>query len=284
MVEQKGKRDEFLKRKKKYEERPEDVAQRLANIYRQLYVMDEQATQKYNALLLETATDEILTALKSIPAGEEIREYYAFLKKSANKGENGDEDLDEDEEDEDEDNTTDEAYINANLPKAEELSPLWQSFGSVVATGTITAQPNIVVAQPSSVSANVSMPPQQPQQPVVKTVYVEKNVSLDSDKLKQDVTSLLNAYQERVMSSLKTIVIDSDIDKMHQNIKKAIDKVQQNSSTIYSELDDLLGKENYLVEDENEPVRKKTSSFKQLNKIKKQKHKYSVDMDEEDFS
>ena len=288
MVEQKGKRDEFLKRKKKYEERPEDVAQRLANIYRQLYVMDEQATQRYNALLLETATDEILTALKIIPAGEEIREYYAFLKKKANKGENDDDELDEDEEeDEEEDNTTDESYINANLPKAEELSPLWQSFGSVVATGTITAQPNIVVAQPSvvaqssSIPTNVSMPPQQP---VVKTVYVEKNVSLDSDKLKQDVTSLLNAYQDRVMSSLKTIVIDSDIDKMHQNIKKAIDKVQQNSSTIYSELDDLLGKENYLVEDENEPIRKKTSSSKQLNKIKKQKHKYSVDMDEEDFS
>ena len=50
-------RDEFLKRKKKNEERAEDVAQRLVNIYRQLYIMDEQTTQKYNALLLETATD-----------------------------------------------------------------------------------------------------------------------------------------------------------------------------------------------------------------------------------
>ena len=284
MVEQKGKRDEFLKHKKKYEERPEDVAQRLANIYRQLYIMDEQTTQRYNAFLLETATDEVLTALKTIPAGEEIREYYTFLKKSASKGENDDETSEEDE-DEEESGTTDEDYINANLPSAEELSPLWQSFGSIVATGAVAAQPNIVMAQPSSVSlpmsANVAAPQQRQ---VVKTVYVEKNVSLDSDKLKQDMTSLLNEYQDRVMSSLKTIVIDSDIDKMHQNIKKAIDKVQQNSSAIYSELDDLLVKQNYLVEDENESSKKKSPSSKHLNKIKNQKHKYSVDMDDEDFS
>jgi len=266
-------RDEFLKRKKKNEERPEDIAQRLVNIYRQLYIMDEQTTQRYNALLLETATDEILTALKTIPGGEEIREYYAFLRKVTSN-----DDTEQPLPDEKED-VSDAAFINMTLPKAEELSPLWQSFGSAVAMGAAPVS-SVPVADAKPVVNTVTQPP------VIKTVYVEKNVMLDSDKLKGDMSSLLSGYQDQVLSSLKGIVIDSDIEKMHQNIKKAIDKVQQEMTTTCSALNDLLSTQNYLVEDETDAdaVKRKGPSPKQLNKIKNQNHKYAVDMDEGDFS
>ena len=135
-------RDEFLKRKKKDEERPEDVAQRLVNIYRQLYILDDKATQKYNDLLLKSATDEVLTALKVVPGGEEIREYCAFLRKVSLNDEQALSSSDDD---------TEASFINMALPKAEELSPLWQSFGSAAAgmpvqiSGENVAQP---MAQP----------------------------------------------------------------------------------------------------------------------------------------
>ena len=267
-------RAEFLKRKKKNEERTEDIAQRLVNIYRQLYIMDEQTTQRYNALLLETATDEILTALKVIPGGEEIREYYAFLRKMTSNDENA-EPLPDEEHD-----TSDAAFINMTLPKAEEISPLWQSFGSFAAAGALPVQSVPSAEQTAQTPAVKTVT----QPPIIKTVYVEKDVTLDSDKLKNDVSSLLSDYQDQVLSSLKGIVIDSDIEKMHQNIKKAIEKVQERGAATHSTLDDLLSTQNYLVEDEGDAVRKKSPSPKQLNKIKNQNHKYAVDMDEGDFS
>ena len=55
------------------------VAQRLINIFRQLHILNEDAVQKYNNMLLQASPD-VIKYLPSLPGGEEVREYLSFIK------------------------------------------------------------------------------------------------------------------------------------------------------------------------------------------------------------
>lgn len=226
MTEQATKRkEEFLKRKKGLRSEADITAQQLTNIYRQLAILGDNATQRYNQQLIKEVNPEVLTALRTIPGGEEVRDYYSFLTHT---------------EIEDSDGSylqTEENVINNLLPKPEQMSPIWESFGmSGLAAGTNTQKPiPMTVVNPiraSVVTANGST----------------NGISAGSENIviKQsdvDFTGLLDklniAFEKQktdVMQALNFIVIDSNIEKMHQNLKNAIIRVSEAMDNLKDEL------------------------------------------------
>ena len=222
MTEQATKRkEEFLKRKKGLRSEADITAQQLTNIYRQLAILGDNATQRYNQQLIKDVNPEVLTALRTIPGGEEVRDYYSFLTHT------------EIEDSDDSYLRTEENVINNLLPKPEQMSPIWESFGmSGLAAGTNTQKPiPMTVVNPiraSVVTANGG------------TSGTENIVIKQSDV---DFTGLLDklniAFEKQktdVMQALKFIVIDSNIEKMHQNLKNAIIRVSEAMDNLKDEM------------------------------------------------
>ncbi len=179
---------DFLASRKKEDESPTTVAQRFINIYRQLPILGEEAVKRYNAMLMGQSTAEVLIALTSLPGGEEIREYINFLEHK---------DLEEREELEEQEKQA------AQLPKAEELSPLWETMGTTIGSymnGTQTAVKDVA-------QTVISMGQK------------------DLEKLKQQVLALIRQQNEETKHILQFIIVDSDIDKMQQTLNTAIEKI-----------------------------------------------------------
>ncbi|MDD4519968.1 MAG: hypothetical protein PHI50_03685 [Alphaproteobacteria bacterium] len=85
MAEVKGKWDGKFGSSKKEVESPNLIAQRLINIFRQLHILNEEAIERYNQMLLSTP-EEAIECLPSMPSGSEVREYLDFLRQKQNKG------------------------------------------------------------------------------------------------------------------------------------------------------------------------------------------------------
>mgnify|MGYP000071590413 CR=1 FL=1 len=256
---------DFLASRKKEDESPTTIAQRFINIYRQLPILGEEAVKRYNALLMEQATAEVLIALTSLPGGEEIREYINFLEHK---------DLEEREELEAQEKQT------AELPKAEELSPLWETMGTSFGSHMNMAQTAV--------------------KDVARTVI--SMGQKDLEKLKQQVLSLVHQQNEETAHILKFIIVDSDIDKMQQTLNQAIEKItlmQQSNEHILDSLFNqagpgLIPSQEKAATDEEQAIEKEQNSSKKAGSPKpvftaaaknKRMHpipKYSVDLIEEE--
>ncbi len=237
---------DFLASRKKDDESPTSIAQRFINIYRQLSILGEDAVKRYNTIIMEQSTPEVLIALTSLPGGEEIREYINFLEHK---------DLQEREELEEKENQ------KAKLPKAEELSPLWETMGMTI--GSNVAQSVLATGQ------------------------------RDIEKIKQNIMHLFKRQNEQINHVLKYIIVDSDIEKMQQTLNAAIQEIstiQTNNETI---LENLFLNSSFDIpkqENKNTPSEKKIStSIQKTNLSSTQKNKplhpipkYSVNLIEED--
>lgn len=226
MTEQATKRkEEFLKRKKGLRSEADITAQQLTNIYRQLAILGDNATQRYNQQLIKDVNPEVLTALRTIPGGEEVRDYYSFLTHT---------------EIEDSDGSylqTEENVINNLLPKPEQMSPIWESFGmSGLAAGTNTQKPiPMTVVNPiraSVVTANGSTNGIS----AASENIVIKQSDVDFTGLLDKLNIAFEKQKTDVMQALNFIVIDSNIEKMHQNLKNAIIRVSEAMDNLKDEM------------------------------------------------
>lgn len=217
-------KEDFLRRKKGVRNEADMVAQQLVNIYRQLSILGDDATQKYNQQLIRQANPEVLSSLRTIPGGEEVREYYAFLTHTeTNEG------------------NTDAPFAKGNdslLPKPEEMSPIWESFGmNNVGTGINRQNPiPMAVVNPiraSVVTTSASGSTKNAEAPITS---LNQQSSVDFDALENEVLDAYDKQKQSILQALKFIVIDSDIEKMHQNLKNAIHKVEEDLDTLKDNL------------------------------------------------
>lgn len=213
---------EFLKRKQSSNEEAEATAQRLINIYRQLSILGPEANQQYNAMLLKDATLEVQIALKNIPGGEEIRDYLNFLKHQ---------DLSEEEESQALHEGNEALQIKNNLPTPEEMSPLWETYGI---PGRGQSEPTSVIYTKSEAEK------------ITEQIILLESVVHETQK--QNILSMIETQNERVLETLKYIVIDSDVDKMHENLKSGISKVKELQKEIIEQITDAFKKEPLLAE------------------------------------
>lgn len=96
------------------------IAKRLINLYRQVLTFGEDEANRFNYVLKTEVTPEVLMELHALPNGDEVRNYYNYLTEKQNS----------DEEQDSGDSVDKEKLLLKNyLPKSEELSPLWQTFG-----------------------------------------------------------------------------------------------------------------------------------------------------------
>lgn len=268
---------EFLKRKKTSINDAEGVAQRLINIYRQLTMLSPEDNQRYNAMLLKEATPDVQIALKNIPGGEEIRDYLSFLKHT---------ELNEGEEMEALHSGNEGLFIKNNLPKAEELSPIWASYPGPAGQPA----PNKTYAPVSTASIN----PDAVIETVVDTFVQTQN------KQRAKILDTLSQQNDDILNVLQYIVIDSDITKMQENLKEAILKVQslqednlhswEQTLSYQEETEQLKAKlqkelNSYKqTEEESEKETQKKQDAKNLDKYRKTKHppKFSVHLVDEE--
>ena len=266
---------EFLKRKQSSNEEAESTAQRLINIYRQLSVLGPEANQQYNAMLLKDATLEVQIALKNIPGGEEIRDYLNFLKHQ---------ELSEEEESQALHEGNEALQIKNRLPAAEEMSPLWETYGTTVRE---TTTPAVIYSKSDAEK------------------MTDQIVSLEAvvhETQKQNILSVIEAQNERVLDVLKYIVIDSDVDKMHENLKNGIAKAKEVQAETVQQVSEALKKEPLLAEirekltelfekqtaqtlaenEAKEAARKKENKFSDKFRRTKQPTKFSVHLIDEE--
>jgi len=198
----KGK-EEFLKQKKEQRSQTDLMAQQLINIYRQLNVLGGEATQKYNQQLIREASPDVLSALHSIPGGDEVREYYTFLTRTQI-----------------EDVSSFDDGTNGLLPAPEEISPIWETFGM---GGGVSSQKPIAMEVVNPIRASVVATSLGGGMPVSNGAVVSSNV--DFQALHSEMSNAFEAKKNQIMQALNFIVIDSNIEKMHQNLKGAISQV-----------------------------------------------------------
>jgi hypothetical protein len=72
----------FSEEKSEEQESTNLVAQRLINIFRQLHILNEEAIQKYNTMLLQASPD-VIKYIPILPGGEELKEYLDYIKGGA---------------------------------------------------------------------------------------------------------------------------------------------------------------------------------------------------------
>ncbi len=243
---------DFLASRKKEDEDPAAIAQRFINIYRQLPILGEEAVNRFNQILITQASDEVLIALTGLPGGEEIREYINFVQNR---------DL------EDREELTTLETQTAELPKAEELSPLWETMGA----GCVSSMVQPIVQEVV-----------QPAAPAPSTRELER--------AKRQVLSVIQRQNEDISSILKYIIIDSDTDKMQETLNTAISKITRIQDGNVPILESLLDQPVSDTGDTQptEPAQKKPTSSKPVftaaakNKRIHPTMKYSVDLIEEE--
>jgi len=226
------KREEFIRRKKDARSEVDMTAQQLTNIYRQLHILGEDAAEKFNQQLLREANPEVLASLKTIPGGEEVRDYYNFLTHT---------DMDDSSSPY---GKTQEDIIEGSLPSAEQMAPIWETFGISAVPGVssdrqhpiqmsvvnpIRASVITSLANPSeqlSAGSSVAAPPQQSK--------------VDFVALKKDIDEAYGKQKSEIMQALNYIVIDSNIEKMHQNLKSAINGVVESLDKMEDDLKKII--------------------------------------------
>ena len=218
------KREEFIRRKKNAHSEADTIAQQLTNIYRQLSVLGEDASELFNKQLLGQANPDVLASLKSIPGGEEVRDYYNFLTNAGT--DESDSSYGKSQED----------IIDGMLPKAEQISPVWETFGIACVPGTsanvqksiqtpvVNPVPTPSIPSFPSIPQHLSLNPA-PQQNKIDFSSLLKNIEDACEKQKSKITQTLNF-----------IVIDSDIETMHQNLKVAADSVAESLDRLKNDL------------------------------------------------
>lgn len=286
MTEQATKRkEEFIKRKKGARTQADITAQQLTNIYRQLVVLGDDATERYNQQLIREVNPDVLAALRTIPGGEEVRDYYSFLTHT---------EIDES------DSSflqTDDGIINTLLPKPDQMSPIWESFGMSGFSAGVNPQKPIpmTVVNPikaSVVTANTATNASDAGQQNI----VVRQSDVDFAGLQEKLNDAFEKQKSDILQALNFIVIDSNIEKMHQNLKNAIVKVVESmdglKDTFNQEVQKTKENSAFPAIDENvlqvkEVLAKETETKKaqeNLEKFRKTKvgPKFSVDITEEE--
>ncbi|MBP5534795.1 MAG: hypothetical protein J6Y03_04745 [Alphaproteobacteria bacterium] len=299
MASESFKRDEFIRRKKEARSEIDTIAQQLTNVYRQLSVLGEEAGEHFNQQLIRQASPEVLAALKTIPGGEEVREYYNFLTHADTE-----EDTDLIGE------KTQEGFIEALLPKAEQISPVWETFGIVNSQGgpgpaqqkpvqmsivnpirasVITSLANGMGSLPFGGAGNSNAGGGEKGGDVVP-----QQSHVDFTSLQEDIDNSYESQKKEIMQALNFIVIDSNIEKMHQNLKFAINTVTEHLNQLKDDLkniiDDASEKAAYPEFEDEVKERKKHKEEAETEKVVTEKsrrfrsgQKFSVDMtDNED--
>ena len=282
------KREEFIHRKKDAKSEVDTIAQQLTNVYRQLSVLGEEAGEHFNQLLIKQATTEVLASLKTIPGGEEVREYYEFLTHT------------DTEETDSQTGKTQEDIIEGLLPKAEQISPVWETFGIVNAqngAGPSSQQKPIQMSVVNPIRASViTSLANAPNASSLASAFGSaegaappQQSKVDFPALQEDIDSAYERQKTEIMQALNYIVIDSNIEKMHQNLKRAINTVTENLNQLKDDLkqivDDVSEKAAYPEFKEERKESKKRKEEPATEKIHKFRsgQKFSVDMsDNED--
>ena len=286
MTEQATKRkEEFIKRKKGLRTQADITAQQLTNIYRQLIVLGDEATERYNQQLIREVNPDVLAALRTIPGGEEVRDYYSFLTHTQ---------ID------DSDTSylqTDDGIINTLLPKPDQMSPIWESFGMSGFSAGVNPQKPIpmTVVNPikaSVVTANVGV---NSNDTAASNIVIQKS-DVDFTGLQKKLDEAFEKQKNDILQALNFIVIDSNIEKMHQNLKNAVLKVVESmdgmKEAFTQEILQTKEKSAFPAIDETIlPAKKETpkevaeqKSASDLEKFRKAKigPKFSVDIAEEE--
>ena len=277
----KGK-DEFLKQKKEQRSQTDLTAQQLVNIYRQLNILGGEATQKYNQQLIREANSDVLAALHSIPGGDEVRDYYTFLTRTQ---------MDEDS------SFSSGDVTNGLLPAPEEISPIWETLGM---GGGVSSQKPIAMEVVNPIRASVVATSLAGAIPASKgNVSYQSNVDFKS--LHSEMTNAFETKKNQIMQALNFIVIDSNIEKMHQNLKGAISQVLRSLDELKTGLNktvadakekavfvDVMEKQPETIqkplEDTSVLLKSDVEERISLEKFRKPKiqPKFSVDIDEEE--
>ena len=286
MTEQATKRkEEFIKRKKGARTQADVTAQQLTNIYRQLVVLGDEATERYNQQLIREVNPDVLAALRTIPGGEEVRDYYSFLTHT---------EIDENDSSYLE---TDDGLINTLLPKPDQMSPIWESFGMSGFSAGVNPQKPIpmTVVNPikaAVVTANTASNSSDTASPNI----VVRQSDVDFSGLQEKLNDAFEKQKSGILQALNFIVIDSNIEKMHQNLKNAIVKVVEamdglkdslnqevqktKENSAFPAVDDVVLQAIETPSKENETKKAQQN----LEKFKKAKvgPKFSVDITEEE--
>lgn len=287
MTNESFKREEFIRRKKDARSEVDMTAQQLTNIYRQLNILGEDAAERFNQQLLREANPEVLASLKTIPGGEEVRDYYNFLTHT---------DIDEDSSPY---GKTQEDVIEGSLPSAEQMAPIWETFGMAsVQGGSSDRQHPIQMSVVNPIRASVITSLANPREQLAAglsagmpaAAAVPQQSKVDFVALKKDIDEAYGKQKSEIMQALNYIVIDSNIEKMHQNLKSAINGVAESLDKMEGDLkkiiEDVSEKAAFPEFDDDEKEVKEPASEKApVEKTHRSKggQKFSVDMtDNED--
>lgn len=209
--------------KEKNTETPDIIAQRMVNVYRQLSVLGEASVPKFNKMLLDVGTPEVLVAMKGIPGGDELREYIEFVQ-------NQEQTRQEDEQKEQNDEMGMEERL---LPKAEEVSPLWDMMAPVYAGG-ISNERGISSSQ-------------------IYTLITRLNnteISLLETEYKKILAKVIQNNQQ-LMDIVSYLVIDSDIEKTQKNLKATLSKMNELQQTQVREMTKMLTQSGQSISEKN---------------------------------
>ncbi len=270
-------KEEFIRRRKGMRSEADMMAQQLTNIYRQLSVLGDDATAAFNQQLIRDVNPDVLASLKTVPGGEELRSYYDFLTHT--------------ETDEDElSYLKNEGAVNNLLPKPEQMSPIWESFGM---SGSVAGkQKPIQMAVVNPIRASVITSGNSGSGIGGNgTAARPQQSNVDFVALQNDLTQTYEKQRQAIMQALNFIVIDSNIEKMHQNLKNAIQGVDSNLNALkddlMSVLRDVREKAAFPAVSEAEPAvkqeenKKSPTRFNEKFKRPKSGQKFSVDITEE---
>lgn len=208
--------------KEKNTETPDIVAQRLVNVYRQLSVLGEGCVPAFNKMLIDAGTPEVLVAMKGIPGGDELREYVDFVQ-------NQEQVRHEEEQQEQNDETGTERL----LPKAEEISPLWDMMTPVYAGGGENGG-GISSAQVYTLATRLN----------------NVGLSLLEAEYKKILAKLIQNNQQ-LMEIASYLVIDSDIEKTQRNLKTVLSKMNETQQTQVREMTKMLTQSGQNVSEKN---------------------------------
>ena len=289
MTNESFKREEFIRRKKDARSEVDMIAQQLTNIYRQLPVLGEEAGEKFNQQLLRQANPEVLACLKTIPGGEELREYYNFLTHT------------ETDETDSPFGKSPEDIIDGMLPKAEQLSPVWETFGIANVPGASSAPQKPIqmsVVNPIRASVITSLanaPDNKTLGPLGPLSSAPQQSKVDFPSMQKDIDEAYEKQKTEIMQALNFIVIDSNIEKMHQNLKVAINTVTESLDQLKGDLGKIINDVSEKaafpeISDSEKDEKPKTEIEQESEKITPEKprksksgQKFSVDMtDNED--
>lgn len=261
-------KEEFLRRKKGIRNEADITAQQLINIYRQLSFLGEGATQRYNAQLLRQINPDVMASFKTIPGGEEVREYYNFLTHKDDQKEDK--------------NLVPSNNLDDLLPQPEEISPLWMSYQMPQMVNMPMPMPDATAVP--SVNQDMSF---QPKDVSVVTKTVEVKVGFDEQKVQQSLAELFERQKQIFEKAFNGIIIDSNIEVMNANLKQASKQVMDDLQNMKEQISDILSQSKVdstpVLISETEETKKKPLSVSSIRNVRrKSEHKFSVDMSEEE--